>query len=320
MSASTLAARDRLFHLWDLNGDLGAFPSVETNTLSWFGPDVDLRGFEPLHVDALEEENETDDLTSLEPVVLGALAGTAPQSRLNSEIGHRGEAKTLSFFEPAKFFEPVKLSALADTSGTDFAAVTPHAPHIQPLGVPEHAPQAMEDASEFVGPHISECGCNCCLNNRDESELDDEQALAMMAQAEELNAKANDPVDEDGLVALDGLEGTALTGRVFVDLNKNNVDDEKAGARGYKVKLLDETGETVATTKTKWDGSYAFSGIEAGEYRVAYEIKHSGLKFAKAEQGSDRAVDSDAVTMSEDGMVGTTHLHHRQGWRDHQGH
>ncbi len=150
--------------------------------------------------------------TSLEPVALGALAGTAPQSRLNFEIGHRGEAKTLSFFEP------VKLSALADISGTGFAAVTPHAPHIQPPGFPEHAPQAMEDASEFVGPHISECGCNCCLNNRDESALDDEQALAMRAQAEEQNAEANDSVDEDGLVALEPGQGDAF---LLSDLIRN---------------------------------------------------------------------------------------------------
>ncbi len=61
----------------------------------------------------------------------------------------------------------------------------------------------------------------------------------------------------------------AVLGTKWLDLNANGQFDEgEKGLAGVTIRLLDEEGEVIAITVTGADGSYAFEGLEAGEYSV----------------------------------------------------
>ncbi len=62
-----------------------------------------------------------------------------------------------------------------------------------------------------------------------------------------------------------------IEGRVFADINENNIDDDEAGVEGIKVELLSaSTSAVLAETTTTSDGSYVFSDLETGDYRVRF--------------------------------------------------
>jgi len=61
----------------------------------------------------------------------------------------------------------------------------------------------------------------------------------------------------------------AVLGTKWLDLNANGQFDEgEEGLAGVTIRLLDAEGEVIATTVTAADGSYSFTGLEAGEYSV----------------------------------------------------
>jgi hypothetical protein len=66
-----------------------------------------------------------------------------------------------------------------------------------------------------------------------------------------------------------GETGHGLSGFVYVDANSDGVRDAGDGALGgVALTLKDAGGNTVATTTTAADGSYAFTGLAAGTYSV----------------------------------------------------
>ena len=66
-----------------------------------------------------------------------------------------------------------------------------------------------------------------------------------------------------------GEQGTVVAGTVFLDLNKNAVlNPGEPGKTGVPITLLDSLGKTVASTLSNPDGSYRFSGIVPGNYRI----------------------------------------------------
>ncbi|WP_308917517.1 SdrD B-like domain-containing protein [Jannaschia sp. LMIT008] len=89
--------------------------------------------------------------------------------------------------------------------------------------------------------------------------------------------------------------GTAsLAGKVFMDNNDNATDDAgDMGIGGVTVSLLDAAGNTVRTAQTDSDGSYEFTGLAAGDYRVAFPTDVDGKTLAAQDVGDDR-FDSDA--------------------------
>jgi len=61
----------------------------------------------------------------------------------------------------------------------------------------------------------------------------------------------------------------SLTGRVFVDANKNGaLDAGESGLGGVTLQLLDASNTVLATTTTAADGGYSFGGLAAGSYTV----------------------------------------------------
>ncbi len=66
-----------------------------------------------------------------------------------------------------------------------------------------------------------------------------------------------------------GERGATLSGKVFVDANRNAVlNASEAGLNGVTLQLRDSQGNLVATTTTSVDGSYSFINLPAGNYSV----------------------------------------------------
>lgn len=62
---------------------------------------------------------------------------------------------------------------------------------------------------------------------------------------------------------------TSISGQVFADNNQDGRHQAvEQGIAGVVVQLLDGSGNVVATARTGPDGSYCFSGLELGAYRV----------------------------------------------------
>jgi hypothetical protein len=127
-----------------------------------------------------------------------------------------------------------------------------------------------------------------------------------------LNAGGNDAVDSDANKAYGrtapfdlGAGETNLTldagllggggkvgDRVWEDTNRDGLQSAgEPGVGGVRVKLKDGA-EVAATTTTAADGSYRFSGVPPGRYRVEF-VKPEGRKFTAINVGSDDTVDSD---------------------------
>lgn len=98
----------------------------------------------------------------------------------------------------------------------------------------------------------------------------------------------------------------AIEGRVFVDANGDNVDNDEAGVAGVTVKLLDANGNVIATTTTDADGAYLFDGLDAGDYTVEFPKSVNGLTLVNANVGADDTIDSDASQTT--GRTGTINL------------
>ncbi len=66
------------------------------------------------------------------------------------------------------------------------------------------------------------------------------------------------------------LSGT-ISGTVFQDGNRNGVQDAgEPGWQGHQLYLFDSGGTYLGTTTSDASGSYAFSGLADGDYRVQY--------------------------------------------------
>lgn len=98
----------------------------------------------------------------------------------------------------------------------------------------------------------------------------------------------------------------AIEGRIFVDANGDNVDNDEAGVSGVTVKLLNAAGAVIATAVTQADGSYLFDSLDAGDYVVEFPKSVNELVLVNANVGSDDTIDSDANVAT--GRTGTIHV------------
>lgn len=86
-----------------------------------------------------------------------------------------------------------------------------------------------------------------------------------------------------------------LGDRVWRDENVNGIQDgDEPGIADIEVTLLDETGNTIATTTTDSDGMYLFENIPPGNYIISVP-QPEDLNYAPVNQGDDDTVDSDIV-------------------------
>jgi uncharacterized repeat protein (TIGR01451 family) len=72
------------------------------------------------------------------------------------------------------------------------------------------------------------------------------------------------------------LNGSPISGVVFIDRNQNAVIDSGDGRLGGTIlKLVDAQGNTIATTSSAVDGTYSFIGVRPGNYTVV-EVQPTG--------------------------------------------
>ncbi|WP_160320801.1 SdrD B-like domain-containing protein [Arthrobacter alpinus] len=86
---------------------------------------------------------------------------------------------------------------------------------------------------------------------------------------------------------------------VWVDANKNGLQDDAEVLEGVTVTLLDGAGKTVATTETDAAGRYMFDELPAGEYQIKFELTTAqsaiyDFTTSNAQANAKDADDSDA--------------------------
>ena len=143
------------------------------------------------------------------------------------------------------------------------------------------------------------------------------------------SADPADAVNNDSDAGADGMTGTisldigeaerdvdaglvdpgtgSISGRYFCDENNNDVDDDEPGIEGVLVELLDDAGNVVDDTTTGEDGSYSFTGLVAGDYKVRVAADPTGKTFVDANDpdgNGDDTNDSD-VAENDDGTATT---------------
>lgn len=105
-----------------------------------------------------------------------------------------------------------------------------------------------------------------------------------------------------GLIA----PNASLGDRVWFDTNGNGVQDTaEAGAAGVTVRLLNASGQVIATQTTDASGNYLFTGLSAGQYAVQV-VSPNGYKFTTANAGTNDATDSDFVWDGTGTSTGTS--------------
>lgn len=92
------------------------------------------------------------------------------------------------------------------------------------------------------------------------------------------------------------LRSYAVGDYVWVDADKNGMQDDSEVLEGVKVTLLDGSGNFVAETWTDKNGRYLFDELPAGDYQIKFELTPAQAAiydFTKPNAGVD-AQDSDA--------------------------
>ena len=77
--------------------------------------------------------------------------------------------------------------------------------------------------------------------------------------------------------------------------DENGIQDVgEPGIPGVVVNLNDDLGNLIATVQTDANGDYAFTGLAAGNYQVAFELPVGYTNYSPSGAGGDGALDSDA--------------------------
>lgn len=98
----------------------------------------------------------------------------------------------------------------------------------------------------------------------------------------------------------------SISGRYFCDDNNDGVDNDEPGIADTRVVLINQAGQSIATTTTAADGSYSFEGLTAGKYSVRFIAEANGKTFIVANVGDDDTIDSDVITVGNASGNGTT--------------
>jgi uncharacterized surface anchored protein len=81
--------------------------------------------------------------------------------------------------------------------------------------------------------------------------------------------------------------------KVWADCDNDGIQDAgEAGVPGVTVKLLDASGNVIATTLTDGNGNYVFKDLMPGTYSVQF-VAPAGYTFTTKDVGSNDAIDSD---------------------------
>lgn len=108
-------------------------------------------------------------------------------------------------------------------------------------------------------------------------------------------------------------EPASISGFVYHDLDNDGLRDSgEAPIEGATVRLLDATGQQVATTRTGADGSYRMDGLRAGVYSVV-ESQPDGWLDGRDAAGT---VDGQPSGAAGNDVIASVHLKWGQSGRD----
>ena len=87
---------------------------------------------------------------------------------------------------------------------------------------------------------------------------------------------------------------STISGRIFEDLDGDNIDQDEPGVRWILVQLRTPDGQIIAETRSAADGSYSFEGLDAGDYVIRFGRDAWGRDYVTPNIGDDSS-DSDAT-------------------------
>ena len=98
--------------------------------------------------------------------------------------------------------------------------------------------------------------------------------------------------------------GSTIAGIAFIETDVDGLQDgTEARLDGITVMLLDENGNMVASTTTANGGTYEFTNLAPGSYKVKFPedatAASTDYSLTRSEVGTDDDVDSDAVPMND---------------------
>ncbi len=131
----------------------------------------------------------------------------------------------------------------------------------------------------------------------DATDSDGVDVGGQMAQIQNINLTDDDPTNDLG-INQPAQQTYTIGDLVFNDLDRDGIQDGgEPGVGGIFVELFDNatcSGSSVANTVTS-NGSYSFSGLNAGTYCVKFSNIPNGFVVSPANQGGNDALDSDGV-------------------------
>ncbi|MEL6572223.1 MAG: SdrD B-like domain-containing protein, partial [Pseudomonadota bacterium] len=123
------------------------------------------------------------------------------------------------------------------------------------------------------------------------NDSDADETTGVTGQVDLSIGEAERDVDA-GLIVTDTGDAS-LTGRVFMDSDDDDQDNGEMGVGGVLVTLTNAAGAVLDTTTTAADGSYSFTGLDAGDYVVVFPTEIADKILVDQNVGPD-ATDSDA--------------------------
>jgi len=150
----------------------------------------------------------------------------------------------------------------------------------------------------FVNPGtgiwtISNAGTDDTIDSDGATSVTDPDGVALRTEVFTLESGETDLSWDAGLIGLSGAASAAAGNRVWVDANRNGIQD--AGEIGFPsatVRLYAADGTLLAETQTDDQGIYGFDSLDPGSYFIEF-VPPAGYAVTLQKVGSDDEVDSD---------------------------
>jgi len=138
-------------------------------------------------------------------------------------------------------------------------------------------------------------------NNGDDDDIDsdalttvpDPDGTALRTEVFTLSSGESDRSWDAGLIGLSGAASAAVGNRVWVDANRNGIQDPgEAGYAGATVRLYSADGTLLSETQTDDQGIYGFGSLNPGSYYIEF-VPPPNYVLTGQKVGTDDEVDSD---------------------------
>lgn len=123
--------------------------------------------------------------------------------------------------------------------------------------------------------------------------VDDPDGVALQTATFSLASGQTDLTWDAGLIGLSGAASAAVGNRVWVDANRNGLQDPgEAGFPGATVRLFAADGTLLQTVQTDDQGIYGFESLDPGSYYIEF-VPPANYALTEQKVGNDDELDSD---------------------------